>query len=401
MNAQRRPPAARPAPGRDRRPTRAAVRRRRVGALALLLAVVVVLGVALAALGGSGTNAGSGAPGRQAGNRAGQQPPGGQSASQTASSHTTSASETHHAPRSAYRVGITHMVLNEPSSPAIATGHTASGQPVRVLPTVVRYPARGLPDGSSHPGAPPDTADGPFPLVVFSQGFDISAEAYSGLLNAWAKAGFVVADPTYPDTDPAGHEAVNESDIVNHPGDLRYVISALLSAGHNPQSALNGLIGHRLGIIGHSDGGDVTLAVAANTCCQDHRVDAAVILSGAELSGFGGSYYSGGSVPLLVAQGSADTINIPGCSAQLYDGAPQPKYYLNIAGAEHQPPYMEPGPTRDGVARTVIAFLDAYLRSEPKRLQAVAHGSGLPPSESVTSAPTLPAGTSTVCPGAP
>ncbi|HZE05346.1 MAG TPA: hypothetical protein VE127_08990 [Solirubrobacteraceae bacterium] len=293
------------------------------------------------------------------------------------------------------------MVLSEPAAPAIATGHTTSGQPVRLLPTIVRYPARGILGGAPRPGAPPDTADGPFPLVVFSQGFDISAEAYSVLLNAWAKAGFVVADPTYPDTDPAGSEGVNESDIVNHPADLRFVISSLLAAGHDSQSVLNGLIGHRVGIVGHSDGGDVSLAVAANSCCQDHNVNAAVILSGAELSGFGGSYYSAGSVPLLVVQGSVDTINIPGCSAQLYDAAPQPKYYLNVAGAGHHRPYLKPGPMRDGVARAVIAFFDAYLKNTPKRLRALAHGSGLSPGESVTSAPSLPAGTSTVCPGAP
>jgi predicted dienelactone hydrolase len=295
---------------------------------------------------------------------------------------------------------MTSLMLTEPATAAMATGHTASGAPVRTLPTIVRYPAAGTPGSGAHPGAAPASGHGPFPLVIFSQGYDISAEAYSWLLDAWARAGFVVADPTYPLTDPSTPEGVNESDIVNHPGDLRFAISALLAARHDNRSVLDGLMDpSRVAIIGHSDGGDVTLAAAADSCCRDSAVKAAVILSGAELAAFGGSYYSAGSVPLLVVQGSADTVNVPGCSAQLYDQAPAPKYYLNIAGAEHQPPYLDPGPLRGGVARSVIAFLDAYLSHRRARLDALVRRGTVTAGETITSAPS-PAGT-TYCPGAP
>jgi predicted dienelactone hydrolase len=300
------------------------------------------------------------------------------------------------------RVGSEALTFSEPATPSTATAHTASGAPIRPLPIVVRYPATGTPGPGAHPGARPDSAAGPFPLVVFSQGFDVSAESYSWLLDAWARAGYVVADPTYPLTDPSTPGGVSEADIVNHPGDLRYVISALLAAGRDGHSALHGLVDPgRVAIIGHSDGGDVSLAAAANSCCRIPAVKAAVILSGAELSAFGGSYYSDGSVPLLVVQGSADTINVPGCGAQLYDGAPPPKYYLDIAGAGHQPPYLDPGATRSGVARSVIAFLDAYMDRRPAHLQALVHRGTVTSGETVTTAPALSAGTSTYCPGAP
>ncbi|HWE10119.1 MAG TPA: hypothetical protein VG325_12240 [Solirubrobacteraceae bacterium] len=302
----------------------------------------------------------------------------------------------------AYRVGIASLTLSEPATPSTATGHTASGAPIRPLSTTVRYPATGTPDAGAHPGAGPDTAAGPFPLVVFSQGFDVTAESYSWLLDAWARAGYVVADPTYPLTDPSTPGGVSEADIVNHPGDLRYVISTLLGGQRDGHSVLHGLVDpSRVAIIGHSDGGDVSLAAAADSCCRIPAVKAAVILSGAELSAFGGSYYSAGSVPLLVVQGSADTINVPGCSAQLYDGAPPPKYYLNIAGAEHQPPYLDPGATRTGVARSVIAFLDAFLYRRPAHLQTLVQRGTVTAGETLTTAPALPAGTSTYCPGAP
>lgn len=261
-----------------------------------------------------------------------------------------------------------------------------------MLPVTVRFPAAA---GAATPSG------APFPLIVFSQGFDQPAETYAGLMNAWARAGYVVAAPTYPLTDPTTAE-VNETDIVNHPADLRYVISALTQISRNPGSPLHSVLDPtRIAVSGQSDGGDVSLAVAANSCCQVGKVRAAIILSGAELASFGGTYYAGGSVPLLVAQGSADPINPPGCSAQLYDQAPQPKYYLDIVGAQHLPPYVSPGPVRAGVARLTIAFLNAYLKHGPPGVAALSAAARLPRQEKLTSAPSAPAPPSSYCPGAP
>lgn len=298
------------------------------------------------------------------------------------------------------RIRRTILTLHEPANASIATAHSQTGEPIRVLSTVVRYPET---SGANavNTGSVGNSPTGRFPLVVFSQGYDIAAEAYSALLTAWARAGYVVADPTYPLTDPSAPSGVNEADILNHPADLRFVISSLLAAGRNPHSPLYGLLDpHEVGIIGHSDGGDVSLAVAANSCCRDPSIKAAVILSGAELSAFGGRYYASGSVPLLVVQGSADIVNIPGCSAQLYDEAPAPKYYLDIPGAEHEPPYLDPAPARSGVARAVISFLDAYLKDQPARLTSLVRAGRMPAGETITSTP-VRAGAGTYCPGAP
>lgn len=292
------------------------------------------------------------------------------------------------------RVSSLALTLHEPSAAASATAHSPNGAPIRLLPVKVRFPVA-IPTGALLAGKP-------WPLLIFSQGFDESVNAYTGLMNAWVHAGYVVAAPTYPLTDPSSKEGVNENDIVNHPGDLRYVILALKRIAGNPNSPLHGVIDpSRIAVVGQSDGGDVSLAVAGNSCCRDPSVQAAIILSGAELASFGGSYYSSGSVPLLVAQGSQDTINPPGCSARLYDQAPQPKYYLSIAGAEHLPPYVSPGPLRTGVARVTIAFLNAYLKHRPSALTALSSPGKLPPQETLTSAPTAPSPTGTYCPGSP
>jgi dienelactone hydrolase len=300
---------------------------------------------------------------------------------------------------SAYRVGVTDLALVEPASAPAGTTSTASAQP-RSLPTRVRYPALGTPAGPPQAGAAPDVGHGPYPLVIFSQGFNYPAEGYAALMDAWARAGYVVADPTYPLTDPTTPGGVNEVDILHHPADLHFVISRVLAAAQAPSGPLHGLIApSEVAVVGQSDGGDVSLAVAANTCCHDPRVRAAAILSGAELPAFGGRYYPAGSPPLLVIQGNQDTINAAGCSAALYDSAPAPKYYVDLLGAPHLAPYVGPGPWQLRVKQAVTAFLDLYLKHEPRGLARLQRAAQVPGVTALTTTPTL-AGQNTYCPPA-
>ena len=287
--------------------------------------------------------------------------------------------------------------LDEPSSAAIASG-SVDGRPVRALPTLLLYPAVGTPRRPDRFKAAVDVGAGPFPLVVFSQGFDEPVSAYRGLLDAWVRAGYVVAAPTYPRTAPTAPGGVDESDILDHPADLRFVISKLVSEASDARSPLAGMVNpRRIAIAGQSDGADVTLAAAANTCCRIGAAKAAVILSGAELSSFGGAYYAPGSVPLLVTQGNRDTVNLPGCSVALYDPAPAPKYYVDVLGAEHLPPYTRPGRARAYVARVVVAFLDYYLKNNRSPLQTMLRRGGTPEVATLSRTSKL-AGQSTYCP---
>lgn len=275
----------------------------------------------------------------------------------------------------------------------------------RSLLTVVRYPATTA--GSLTVA---ERAAGPFPLIVFSQGFDIVPEAYAGLLDQWAAAGYVVADPAYPSTSPDSPGGPNETDIVHHPGDLSTVITAVLQTSGTPNGLLSGVVnGHLVGVAGHSDGGDITDAAAANTCCHDPRLTAAMVLSGAELTSLGGTYSAGRGLPLLVTQGSDDAINAPACSQQIYDGAASPKYYLDLLGAGHHSPYLAAGPYQappiqaaryqDAVSRVTVDFWNGYLKGSLTARQAItADGT-------TTGVSTLTGGTpvplSGSCPGAP
>jgi predicted dienelactone hydrolase len=270
------------------------------------------------------------------------------------------------------------------------------GTPSRDLPTEVWYPAMW-----AAAGATPDRAAGPYPLLVFSQGYDVSIGDYHVLLQEWASAGFVVAAPRYPHTSASEPAELDEADIVNHPEDLRFVLTTLLRVAGAPGSALSGLIDSgQVGLVGHSDGGDVSLAVADNSCCQDSRVKAVAVLSGAELTSFGGRYFAGPPVPLLVVQGSADTVNVPACSAQIYDSAPSPKWYLDLLGAEHYPPYVSTGQDQSIVASVVTDFFDLELRGQTGAATAMLARGNVPQVASITRGPSAPPAPG-ACPGAP
>ena len=241
----------------------------------------------------------------------------------------------------------------------------------------------------------------PFPLLVFSQGYDVPVPAFGALIEDWASAGFVVAGPTYPRTDASDPAGLDENDIVNHPSDLRAVVSAVLSRAQQRGSPLWGLVDTgEVGLVGQSDGADVSLAVAENSCCQDPRVKAAAVLSGAELASFGGAYFVAPGVPLLVVQGTADSINPPGCSVQAYDHDPGSKYYLDLLGAGHLPPYVDVGTDQLVVARVTTDFFAAELGGQRGGTAAMASDGDVTGVAQLSDAGTapLPAGS---CPGAP
>ena len=217
----------------------------------------------------------------------------------------------------------------------------------RVLVTSVRYPAN---------------AHRALPLVVFAHGFALTPDSYAGLLDAWARAGYVVAAPAFPVERANAPGGPSETDLVNEPGDLRFVVSRLIGKS----SPLRGLIdATKIAVAGQSDGAEAALSAAYDTRFRDRRIDAAIILSGAALPGFTGAPPS--SPPLLAVQGTRDPINQPAVTAAYFRLMRRPKFLLWLLGASHLPPYT----TRDRwaavVDRATIAFLDGYLRRGPLR----------------------------------
>ena len=235
----------------------------------------------------------------------------------------------------------------------------------RGLVTYVRYPALGPPSAKERRNAPPQRAAEPFPLVVFGHGFELTPAPYSRLLEAWARAGFVVAAPRFPLENAHAPGGPDESDLINQPADMSFVISKLLSTSSRPGGQLQGLIDpQRIAVSGHSDGGETALAVAYYRRFRDPRVGAAAILSGARIPGVAEFSFPRGTPPLLATQGTADTINPSRFTLSFYDAASPPKFLLTLFGAAHLPPYINERPQLHIVERVTIAFFDRYLTRE-------------------------------------
>ena len=112
----------------------------------------------------------------------------------------------------------------------------------RSLTTIIRYPAVGSPSRSDRLAAAPAKSAGPFPLIVFAHGFNITPTPYAPMLRAWVRAGFVVATPIFPLTNAAAPGGPNESDLVNQPTDVSFVITRMLAGNAHSHGILSGLI---------------------------------------------------------------------------------------------------------------------------------------------------------------
>jgi predicted dienelactone hydrolase len=239
-------------------------------------------------------------------------------------------------------------------------GQAAS--PRRVV-TIVRYP-RGV---------------GTFPLLVFGHGYAVTPRPYTALLEAWARAGYVVAAPVFPLGNANAPGGPNESDLVNQPRDMSLVITRLLALSGRHHGPLAGLIDpRRIAVAGQSDGGDTALTAAYASAYRDRRIRAAAILSGQEIPGLGGYDFPRPSPALLATQGLADTINLPSTTYQFFAAAPPPKYLLKLPGAPHLGPYTDEEPQLAIVERVTIAFFDAYLKRLPGALARLSRAADVP-----------------------
>lgn len=233
----------------------------------------------------------------------------------------------------------------------------------RELVTIVRYPV----------------GSGPFPLIVFGHGFAVTPTIYSGLLEAWARAGYVVAAPVFPLGNQNAPGGPNENDLVNQPRDVSLVITRLLTISAARDNPLSGLIDpQRVAVSGQSDGGDTALTVGYNSQFRDRRIRAAAILSGMEIPGVGGYDFPSASPPLLATQGLADTINPPPYTLAFFAAARSPKYLLTLPGAPHLGPYTSEQPQLRIVERVTIDFFDTYLKRVPGGLARLRRDGNVP-----------------------
>jgi fermentation-respiration switch protein FrsA (DUF1100 family) len=118
--------------------------------------------------------------------------------------------------------------------------------------------------------------------------------------------------------------------------------------------------------------------VAANSCCADPRVGAAVILSGA-LSRFPGAWFTTAAPPVLVVHGDADEVNPVSSSEGVFARARPPKLFAVVQRGSHIGAF-EDDASRPAVIALVADFVRATLlgsKAAANRLDADASVRGV------------------------
>jgi dienelactone hydrolase len=234
-------------------------------------------------------------------------------------------------------------------------------------------PSRPTTAGAATPAAPQRTlvttiyvpkGRGPFPLIVFGHGSNGHPDKFTRLLGAWATAGYVVAAPAFPLTNSTvpGNPR-NVADVGNQPGDMSFVLSAVLRENRDRQSDLYRAIDRRhVGAAGLSLGGATTYLAVFDGCCRDRRFTSAMVLDGLRL---GNALHLDGHVPLLIAHSDTDP-TIPYGSAQAtYRDAEPPVWLVTLHGASHATQWEDDPTPYDAIdERLTVDFWDATLRGE-------------------------------------
>lgn len=303
----------------------------------------------------------------------------------TTHASTTATPPTTRSPAPVHGVGIQVVTWTNPNGLAVNPKPGGSARP-RTLITEIWYPSLGGSPTEPTLGAKPDIARGPYPVIVFAHGFNTLPSTYTPLLFAWVRAGYVVVAPHFPDESATEIESLKppslaedeiaESDLVNEPFDLAYVVSEVEAAAGGQSgtgaSFLKGLADPgKLAMAGQSDGAQAVAALlysstyATTYASMPVHPVAVGLLSPSEIQvGYAGTYgpLTGGPAVLAV-QSATDTCNLPQDAATLFQ-AIGGGWFLKLFDVAHFPPYVGIGPASAVVVSTTIAFFN-YVFAPP------------------------------------
>jgi predicted dienelactone hydrolase len=220
---------------------------------------------------------------------------------------------------------------------------------------------------------------------VFAHGNGSNGAAYEPLLRQWAAAGYVIAAPTFPLSSQDAPGGGTITDYTHQPGDVSFVITSMLRLDRAAGSPFHGVLAAgRVGVVGHSLGGATVLGVAANSCCADPRVRAAVSIDGLELPFGNGQFFAGRTVPFLFFHGDADQTIPYSSSVQAYSAAPPPKLFVTLHGAPHTAFRQQgdatapPPPWEPVIVQSTLDFLARYLRNDTAALARLQQDATVP-----------------------
>lgn len=231
-----------------------------------------------------------------------------------------------------FRVGVQQITFAKLS--------VTTGKP-RVLVTDIWYPTDSE-TGSINQAlggilnAPLSDSAVALPLLMFSHGSCGFPGQSLFLTSLMASYGFIVAAPPHPgneisDFPDCGTPAEQADSFFNREADVTFVIDSLLQLNADPTSFLYGAIDPaRIGMSGHSFGGQTTLRV----CADDARVIAGLALAPA-LKPIQ-ALVPNIRVPMMVQDGSVDSVTPFADNAlATYDLLSPSKYLVEIENTGH------------------------------------------------------------------
>jgi predicted dienelactone hydrolase len=261
--------------------------------------------------------------------------------------------------------GADRAVGRRPANFAVGRTTVQYDDQGRTITATVFYPATGRATILDVEDAPRATKWRPYPLILFSHDLGAKPSNYQDLLHTWAQAGYVVAVPTYPPpTTSGGGDSGDDGeapsiDLGERLVDATFVIDRMLD---RVQGAFGQIVDReRIAAVGHSLGAVTTYILAFATEERDTRIGAAVALAGG-LAGDPSLYFGGSAVPLLAIHGDGDTSDPIEGTAEVYQLAGAPKYFVTLVDGDHVASFVDPSnPGMGVVERTTLDFFRAYL----------------------------------------
>jgi dienelactone hydrolase len=215
----------------------------------------------------------------------------------------------------------------------------------RTLASTIWYPAAG-----EHATAPQAMLDarpaqgGRFPVVIYSHGgCGGSPKSIAPVAVAVASSGFVFVQ--FPHPGSTADDCASSGDrytraLLERPDDIVFVTNELRRLNDDPSWPLHGIIdGERVGIIGHSQGGQTALMMPA----RDQRVKATLSISPSvahpDAPPALWEAIKAAHVPVMIMHGERDATWTSEGPLKAYESLPPdtPRAYLEISGMGHTP----------------------------------------------------------------
>jgi pimeloyl-ACP methyl ester carboxylesterase len=241
------------------------------------------------------------------------------------------------------------ITLFDPTRPTPARGSVPASQGRRLVTELL------VPSG----------APGPLPLVVFAHGWNSDPSFYAPLLEQWARAGFLVAAPVFPDsTDLYAGSPV--SDYAEQALDISFVITSLL------RGAAVKVDPTRIAVAGHSDGGTDVALLALDPAYTDTRVRAYICMAGELPSGVAPYTVGSSRATLLVAVGSDDEYGLDVRSPIVFqDAQTSSKAMIIEQGGDHLGSFVSGTPAAAAMREETTRFLELALEPQAPTTAAV------------------------------